>query len=158
MNTPSLSTTRTGTTTEQVYQIVIRTTPEQLWEAITSPSFTAQYFYGARIVATREHYDSRGPDGATWGDADVLEFDPPHRLVHGWRSLYDPELAVEPESRVTWQIDPRDGGLCLLTVTHDRLEGSPRTSRSVSGEGWTTVLSGLKSLLETGRPMRTAEA
>ena len=153
-----MSTTSTTGTTAQVYQIVIRTTPERLWEAITSPSFTTQYFHGARITVTPGHYDSRGPDGATWGDADVLEFDPPHRLVHGWRSLYDPDLAPEPASRVTWQIDARDGGLCLLTVTHDRLEGSPRTARSVSGEGWTTVLSGLKTLLETGRPMRPAEA
>ncbi|GAA1737606.1 SRPBCC domain-containing protein [Isoptericola hypogeus] len=152
-----MSTTDHDLATEQVYQIVIRTTPERLWEAITSPAFTTQYFHGARIDVTPERYTSRGPDGQSWGDDAVYEFDPPHRLVHGWRSLYDPDLADEPESRVTWQIEPRDGGLCLLTVTHDRLEGSPRTARGVSGEGWTTVLSGLKTLLETGSPMLPAD-
>jgi uncharacterized protein YndB with AHSA1/START domain len=88
-----------------------------------------------------------------WGDEAVLEFEPPHRLVHGWRSLYDPELAAEEPSRVTWEIDPHDGGYCSLTVTHDRLEGAPRTAASVSSAGWMMVLSGLKTLLETGKPL-----
>jgi len=73
--------------------------------------------------------------------------------VHGWRSLYHPELAEEPESRVTWEIEPQDGGVCKLTVVHDELEGAPKTARSVSGVGWMHVLSGLKTLLETGEPL-----
>ena len=80
----------------------------------------------------------------------MLEFDPPRRLVHGWQSLYDPELAEEEPSRVTWEIEPQDGGYCKLTVTHDKLEGAPKTAESVHGEGWMMVLSGLKTLLETG--------
>jgi uncharacterized protein YndB with AHSA1/START domain len=83
----------------------------------------------------------------------VLEFDPPRRLVHGWQSMYDPELAAEPVSRVTWEIEPRDDEVCLLTVIHDQLEGSPRTAASVYGVGWTGVISSLKSLLETGEPL-----
>jgi uncharacterized protein YndB with AHSA1/START domain len=83
----------------------------------------------------------------------MYEFDPPRRLVQGWRSLYDPELAEEDESRVTWEIEPQEGGYCLLTVTHDRLGGAPKTAKSVSGTGWMMVLSGLKTLLETGRPL-----
>jgi uncharacterized protein YndB with AHSA1/START domain len=137
----------------QVYQVFIRATPEAIWEAITQPEFTARYFHGARITITPEHYDSLSPDGDVWGDEDVLEFDPPRRLVHGWRSLYNPELAVEEPSRVTWEIEPQEGGFCLLTVTHDQLEGAPKTAASVSGPGWTMVLSGLKSLLETGQPL-----
>jgi uncharacterized protein YndB with AHSA1/START domain len=70
--------------------------------------------------------------------------------VHGWRSLYDPELAGEEPSRVTWEIEPQDGGYCRLTVTHDRLEGAPKTAETVFGEGWMLVLSSLKTLLETG--------
>ena len=140
-------------TTTQVYQIFIRSTPERIWEAITSPEVTAQYFHGARIHVTPDHYDSRSPDGDVWGDEEVMEFDPPRRLVHGWRSLYDPELAVEPASRVTWEIEPQDDGTCLLTVTHDRLEGSLGTAASVAGPGWMGVLSNLKTFLETGRPM-----
>jgi len=137
----------------QVYQVFIRATPEAIWDAITRPEFTSRYFHGARIAVTPEKYDSRSPDGEVWGDEEVLEFDPPRRLVHGWRSLYNPELAVEEPSRVAWDIEPQEGGFCLLTVTHDQLEGAPKTSASVHGPGWTMVLSGLKSLLETGQPL-----
>ena len=144
-------TTMTATTT-QVYQLFIRATPEQIWEAITTPEFTAQYFYGARIEVTGERYLSLGPDDSVWGDDQVLEFDPPRRLVHGWRSLYSPELAAEKASRVTWEIEPQDGGYCMLRVVHDQLEGAPMTAEAVSG-GWMMVLSGLKTLLETGKPL-----
>ena len=86
----------------QVYQLFIRATPEQIWEAIlTDAEFTAQYFYGARIEVTGERYLSLGPDDSVWGEDQVLEFDPPRRLVHGWRLLYSPELAAE---------EPRDLG------------------------------------------------
>jgi uncharacterized protein YndB with AHSA1/START domain len=83
----------------------------------------------------------------------VLEFDPPRRLVHEWRSLYDAELAAEETSRVTWEIQPHEDGYCRLTLTHDRLEGAPKTAASVAGTGWMFVLSGLKTLLETGEPL-----
>ncbi len=137
----------------QVYQVFIKATPEQIWEAITNPEFTGKYFYGARITVTSDHYHSLSPDGDVWGDDRVLEYDPPRRLVHGWRSLYNPELAAEEPSRVTWEIEEQDGGYSLLTVTHDQLEGAPKTAESVSGQGWMMVLSGLKTLLETGKPL-----
>jgi len=146
-----MSTTTAQTT--QVYSVFIRATPEQIWEAITTPEFTARYFHGARISVTHDHYSSLAPDGSVWGDSQTFEFDPPRRLVHGWRSLYDAEMAEEEESRVTWEIDPQDGGVCKLTVVHDRLEGAPKTAASVFGAGWMYVLSGLKTLLETGEPL-----
>ena len=146
-------TDRTDVEPTQIYQVFIRATPEQIWEAITTPEFTRRYFHGARITVTPERYRSLGPDDSVWGDAQVLEFDPPRRLSHGWDSLYSAELSQEPTSRVTWEIEPQDGGYCLLTVTHDRLEESPNTARSVSGTGWMMVLSGLKTLLETGEPL-----
>jgi hypothetical protein len=68
--------------------------------------------------------------------------------------MYDSEMAAEEESRVTWEIEPREDGICLLTVVHDRLEGAPKTAASVSGPGWMMVLSGLKTLLETGKPLQ----
>ena len=149
-----MTTTETTTVqTVQVYQVFIKATPEEIWEAITSPDWTARYFHGARITVTPEHYDSRGPDGAVWGDAATFEWDPPRRLSHGWQSMYDPDLVAEEESRVTWEIEGQDGGFSLLTVTHDKLEGAPKTAASVSGTGWTMVLSGLKTLLETGQPL-----
>ncbi len=146
--------TTTHTTTEQVHRIVIKATPQQIWDAITLPEFTRRYFDGAAITVTSDAYSSIGPNGDTWGDSSVLVFDPPRRLVHGWRSLYDPELATEAESRVTWEIEPSEDGTCLITVVYDRLEGAPRTAASVSGAGWMGVLSGLKTLLETGQPLR----
>ena len=145
-------TTATATTT-QVYQLFIKATPEAIWEAITTPEFTARYFYGARIEIGALRFHALGPNDEVWGDETVLEFDPPRRLVHGWRSLYDPELALEETSRVTWEIEPQDGGVTKLTVVHDQLEGAPKTAESVSGAGWMMVLSGLKTLLETGEPL-----
>ncbi len=139
--------TQTGAT--QVYEVTIRATPEQIWQAITTPEFTARYFHGARITVTPERYLSIGTDDSIWGDAAVLEFDPPRRLVHGWDSRYDATLAAEPTSRVTWEIVPAAEGLTRLTVTHDGLENSPKTAASVSGPGWTGVLTGLRSLLES---------
>jgi uncharacterized protein YndB with AHSA1/START domain len=136
----------------QVYQVFIKATPEAIWDAITKPEFTSRYFYGITIETTPE--ERRVYDGSELKNVtEVTEFEPPHRLVHGWSGYYDPEIAAEPASRVTWEIEPQDGGFTLLTVTHDQLEGSPKTAESVSGTGWMMVLSGVKTLLETGEPL-----
>lgn len=140
-------------TATQVYRIVIKATPQQIWDAITLPEFSRRYFHGAAITVTPERMTSFGPDGSSWGDSQVLEWDPPRRLAYGWQSAYDDEAGREPESRVTWEIESRDDGLCLLTVIHDRLENSPLTREGVSGAGWAGVLSALKTLLETGEPL-----
>jgi uncharacterized protein YndB with AHSA1/START domain len=140
-------------TTVQVYQLFIKATPEQIWEAIVDPELTSKYFYGSRITVTPEARVSTNPDGSeSWGESEVLEWDPPRKLVHGWVSAYDPELANESTSRVTWEIEPQDGGMSKLTLVHDQLEGAPKTAESVAG-GWMFVLSGLKTLLETGKPL-----
>ncbi len=144
--------TTTTVQTTQVYQVFIKASADEIWDAICKPEFTERYFYGARIENSPAGHRSLGPNDEVWGDAEVTEFDPPRKLVHGWRSLYDPELAAEEESRVTWEIEPQDGGVCLLTVVHDQLEGAPKTAASVAG-GWMMVLSGLKTLLETGEPL-----
>jgi uncharacterized protein YndB with AHSA1/START domain len=144
-------TTMTATAT-QVYSVFIKATPEQIWEAITNPEFTEKYFYASRVELANGRRRAFGPAGELWGDEAILEEDPPRRLVHGWRALYDPELAEEGTSRVTWEIDQQEGGVSRLTVTHDQLEGAPKTAESVAG-GWMYVLSGLKTLLETGEPL-----
>jgi len=140
-------------TTTQVYQVVIRATPQAVWDALVDPEQTRRYFHRALIEVVGDRIVSHRPDGALWTDGAILELDAPHRLVHEWRSLYDPVSAQEPASRVTWQIDDRGDGTVLLTAVHDHLDGSPHTASSVSGIGWTTVLSGLKTLLETGEPL-----
>jgi uncharacterized protein YndB with AHSA1/START domain len=138
----------------QVYQLFIKASPERIWEAITTPEFTAQYFHGGLIEAGPDRVLSHGPNGEVRRDDEVFEYDPPRRLVHAWQSLYDTELAAEEPSRVSWEIEPQDGGFSKLTVIHDRLEGAPKTAASVSGDGWMMVLSGLKTLLETGEPLQ----
>ena len=142
--------------TTQVYQLFIKASPERVWEAITKPELIVRYFYGAL-------FDSEPVAGGRWrawtldhsqelNDGEIYELDPPRRFVHGWKALYDPELAVEEESRVTWEIEPQEGGYSKLTVVHDRLEGAPKTAAGVAG-GWMLILSGLKTLVETGEPI-----
>jgi uncharacterized protein YndB with AHSA1/START domain len=136
--------------TTQVYSVFIRATPDQVWEAITKPDFTEQYFYGARIdIRDGRRFTSIGE--MEW-DEEVLEADPPRKLVHGFVAAYDPDMAAEDTSRVTWEIEPQDGGITKLTVVHDQLESAPKTAESVAG-GWMYILSGLKTLLETGKPL-----
>ena len=137
--------------TTQIYSVFILATPEQIWEAITKPEFTERYFHGA-AVAVRDGRRFTSIGNLAW-DEEVLEEDPPRRLVHRWVAGYSEELAAEEPSRVTWEIEPQDDRTTLLTVVHDQLEGAPKTAESVSGTGWTYVLSGLKTLLETGKPL-----
>jgi uncharacterized protein YndB with AHSA1/START domain len=135
-------TTLTAQTT-QVYSVFIRATPEQIWDAITKPEFTERYFHGVRVeVRDGRRYSALGE---TRWDEEVLEADPPHRLVHRWVSAYNEEMAAEEPSRVTWEIEPQEGGTTLLTVVHDQLEGAPKTAAGVSGTGWMFVLSNLKT-------------
>ena len=135
--------------TTQVYSIFIKASPEQIWEAITTPEFTQKYFFGSHVTVTSDEYHGLDAAGNALVTGPVFEYERPRRLVHGWRALYDPETAAEDESRVTWELEAREGGVTLLTVVHDRLEGAPKTAESVAG-GWSYVLSGLKSVLETG--------
>jgi uncharacterized protein YndB with AHSA1/START domain len=137
--------------TTQIYSVFILATPDQIWEAITKPEFTERYFHGA-TVAVRDGRRFTSIGDLAW-DEEVLEEDPPRRLVHRWVAGYSEELAAEEPSRVTWEIEPQEDGTTLLTVVHDQLEGAPKTAESVSGTGWTYVLSGLKTLLETGKPL-----
>jgi len=144
-------TTMTATTT-QVYQVFIKASPEVIWDAITKPEFTSKYFHGVTIDTTPD--ERRSYSGSELKTVqEVLEFEPPRRLVHSWISYYDPEMAAEEPSRVSWEIEPQEGDYSLLTVVHDQLEGAPKTAASVSGAGWMMVLSGLKTLLETGEPL-----
>ncbi len=140
----------------QVYSIFIRATAEQVWDAITKPEFTQKYFYGSRVESSfkpGEPYEGfSGDRSEKLVDGEVVEASPPSRLVTTWRALYDPETAKEPSSRVSWEIEPAGEGIVQLTVVHDGLEAAPKTAENVAG-GWSYILSGLKTVLETGRPL-----
>lgn len=148
-------TSTAATAGTQVFQMYINAPQHKVWEAITTPEIAAAYFRGARVEGSYQpgtKIRMASPDGTReWANYTVLEADPPRRLVHTWRSLYDPDMAAEPESRVTWEIEALVGGYCKLTLIHNQLDASPKTAASITG--WTYYLSSLKSVLETGNPL-----
>jgi uncharacterized protein YndB with AHSA1/START domain len=156
------------TTTTQVHRVWIKATPQAIWDAITRPEWTERYGYGGRAeydlraggayrhLASMEMRAAGSPEVAI--DGEVIEADPPRRLVQTWRMLMDEDMIKEGFTRITFEIDEQDAGVSRLTVTHD-LTGAPRLAAIVGGQmkdigaggGWAWALSDLKSLLETGR-------
>ena len=141
---------------EKVFEIYIRTTPERLWEAITDPELRSKYNFGTRVNSDwkagskleTSHPRAEGP----LGSGEILEVNPPRRLVHTMVALWSDEVKSEGESRVTWDIEQIADDSCRLTVTHDQLrEGA---NEELYG-GWPMILSGLKTLLETGEKLTT---
>ena len=162
-------TTMTETTVAtQAYQVYIKATQEAIWDAITKSEWTQQYGYGGRVdyelvdggayraYATEGMLAIGAPDVIIEGE--VLEADPPRRLVQTWNALFDPEIVAEAVTRLTWETEGAEGDVTKLTVTHE-LDGAPMTAALVGGAvpgaggGWPYVLSDLKTLLETGKPL-----
>jgi uncharacterized protein YndB with AHSA1/START domain len=141
-------------TMEKVFEIYIKTTPERLWEAITDPELRSKYNFGARAVSDwtpGSRYEMSHPGGGILGEGENLEVDPPRRLVQTMTALWSDDVKSEGASRITWEIEPI-GDSCRLTVTHDQLrEGA---NDELYG-GWPMILSGLKTLLETGEQLTT---
>ena len=137
-----------------VYVTFIRSTPEKIWEALTQPAFQRQYWFGMNI-------DSDFKAGASWklqfedgrvaDEGEVLESDPPRRLVISWRHRMRPELTAEGEARASFEIEPAEGSV-KLTVLHEIDRSDSKLIQAVSS-GWPSILSSLKSLLETGEPL-----
>jgi uncharacterized protein YndB with AHSA1/START domain len=146
--------TRLEHTMEKVYEIYIRTTPERLWEAITDPEIRSKYTFGARVESEWKpgsRVEMVAPGAGPLGEGEVLEVDPPNKLVHTLTALWSDEVKSEGSSRVTWEIVPV-GDSCCLTLTHDQLrEGA---NDQLYG-GWPMILSGLKTWLETGELLTT---
>ncbi len=140
---------------EKVFEIYIRTTPDRLWEAITDPDIRAKYNFGAACHSDwtpGSRLEMGSPlAGGLLGEGEVIEADPPRRLVHTMTALWSDEVKREGSSRVTWEIQPIEDS-CRLTVTHDQLrEGA---NDQIYG-GWPMILSGLKTWLETGQLLTT---
>ena len=158
--------TETAVTT-QVYRVYIKATPQAIWDAITKPEWNVRFGYPGRLeydlhpggtfraIAGAKEQAMGMPEALAEGE--VLEADPPRRLVQTWRFLFDPEMSAEGFTRLTWDIEEDDGGVTQLTMTHE-LENAPRTAAAVAsvahiyegGGGWALILSDLKTLLETG--------
>jgi uncharacterized protein YndB with AHSA1/START domain len=141
---------------EKVFEIYIRTTPERLWQAITDPALRARYNFGASVTsdwAPGSRYEMSARDGSVrLGEGEILEADPPRRLVQSMVALWSDDVKSEGTSRITWEIEPIADDSCRLTLTHDQLrEGA---NAELYG-GWPMILSGLKTLLETGETLTT---
>ena len=142
-------------TMEKVFEIYIKTTPERLWEAIVTPEQREKYNFGAGVwgeLKPGAKYTMSARNGTVMlGEGEILEVDPPRRLVQTMVALWSDDVKSEGPSRITWEIEPvRDS--CRLTVTHDRLrEGA---NDQLYG-GWPMILSGLKTWLETGELLTT---
>jgi uncharacterized protein YndB with AHSA1/START domain len=141
-------------TMEKVYEIYIKTTPERLWQAITDPDLREKYNFGARVLSdwTPGASIEMNSPGGLLGGGEVLEVDPPRKLVHTMTALWDDDVKAEGASRVTWEIEPIGDDSCQLVLTHDQLRDN--ANGQLYG-GWPMVLSGLKTLLETGEVLTT---
>jgi uncharacterized protein YndB with AHSA1/START domain len=136
------------------YVTYIRTTPEKLWQALTDPAFTRQYF-----CQTVQECDWKVgspwrnmiPDGRVGDSGHVLEIDPPRRLVLSWQNEFQPDLRAEGPSRLTYDLEPV-GTSVKLTLTHEMDKPKSKLIDAVS-QGWPHLMASLKSLLETGHPL-----
>jgi len=134
-----------------VYVTFIRTTPEQLWAALTSPDFMKKFWFGMHHETDWKAGSSWRlvfPDGRVADTGEIVEIDPPRRLVLKWRNEFRPELKSEGYSRCTVELEPLAGAV-KLTITHVMARAESKFIEAVSG-GWPRILSNLKSLLETG--------
>lgn len=139
------------------HTIRIETTLDRLWRSITDPDQTRRYWYGAlnRSAWTPgARWTSESDSGELFLDGEILEIDPPRRLVQTFHVVHEPNAAVESPSLMTCEIT-QVGDACVLRVTHEHL--GPATRAYVEG-GWEYILSGLKAVLETGQPQKVAAA
>ena len=154
MNDEQAYTVVGGRGTMTVFEIYIKTTPERLWEAITSEQMRKRYSFGVGTVSDwteGSEYRSSVPGVIDIASGENLEVDPPRRLVQSFTALWSEDVKREGTSQVTWEIEPV-GTSCRLTVIHDQL---PDGANSEVYGGWPMILSGLKTLLETGEDLDT---
>jgi uncharacterized protein YndB with AHSA1/START domain len=155
----------TDSTITQVYRVYIKASTQAVWDGITDPKWNDKYGYQAvseydlraggayRVLASEEMKSHGGPEVII--DGEVLESNPPTKLVQTWRALFTPEIAAEGFTRLTWELEEELPGLTKLTLTHE-LDNAPLTAQQTAGDipnaggGWSFILSDLKTLLETG--------
>ena len=153
MTSPDLATTTEAPPTH-VFSTFIRATPDAIWRALTESEFTTRYWYGSSIRsdwAVGSGYELRTANDQPAIAGEVLEADPPRRLVLTYKSPWD-GAPDEPPSRVSFEIDESGPGVAKLTVVHEAVPGSSTHIAEVAA-GWPFIIAGLKTLLETGEPL-----
>jgi DNA-binding transcriptional ArsR family regulator/uncharacterized protein YndB with AHSA1/START domain len=145
----------TAAPADKVFEIYIKTTPERLWEAITDDEQRRIYSFGVGVASDwtpGARIETFHPGaGVAIGEGEIIEVDPPRLLVHSFVALWSDEVRGEGASRVTWEIEQVEDS-CRLTLTHDQLR---EDANSELYGGWPMILSGLKTLLETGETLTT---
>ncbi len=166
-----MTSTENNTRTIQVYSVYIKATPQAIWDALTKPEWSEKYGYAGLVdVDLRPGGQFRMHANAGMkahpgvpdiiSDGEVIESDPPRKLVLTWHMVMTPDLAAEAFTHLTYEIEEGRGGVTKLTVTHD-LTGAPafaavtggKLASEGAGGGWSEILSGLKTLLETGQQL-----
>jgi len=162
--------TMTEVKTTQVYEVYIKASAQKVWDAITDPEWTKKYAYQSRqeveprVGGTFKAYATEQMRGFGLPeviiDGEVIEYDPPRKLVHTWHSYFSDDLIAEPPTRITYELSEA-GGFTRLTLVHE-LEGAPKHAEMVAsqwsegaGGGWSWILSDLKSVLETGKTLQS---
>ena len=139
---------------QHVFELYIRATPERVWQAITDPAMTQIYYFNSLVesdFAVGSPINYKQPDGSLDIEGEVLEADPPRKLVHSFSTRW--EANDDPPTTVTWEITPMGSETCLLSVVHGGFTSENATFESVKG-GWPMILSGLKTLVETGEKLK----
>jgi uncharacterized protein YndB with AHSA1/START domain len=164
-----MSTSDSTTVTTQVYRVYIAAPPEKIWEAITSAEWNGRYGYHMaseydRVAVGGRMTCAASPEMVGMGmpevilEGEILECDPPTKLVQTWHPHFTPEQTAEQASTLTYEIHAESDKLTRLTLTHDT-EGAPEVLSMITGAGgpiaeggggWSWVLSDLKTLLESG--------
>lgn len=140
--------------TSFAYVTYVRTTPEKLWRALIEPELTRQYWAGTWQESAWEKgapWRLMIPDGRVGDSGEVLEIEPPKRLVLSWRVDFNPDLRREGYSRVTYELEGQ-GDMVKLSFLHE-IDSPKSTLIEVMASGWPLLLASLKSLLETGQPL-----
>ncbi len=144
-------------TFDHVYSVFIKAAPDRVWRAITEGDETVRYYYGTRVASdwtAGSALTYAYPDGSLAADGIVVEVDLGRRIVMSFHPRWDPEMEAEGPVRMTWQVDPDEAGGSKLTVT-SVLRPNSKAAESFAG-GIVYIVSGLKTLIETGEPLTVA--
>jgi uncharacterized protein YndB with AHSA1/START domain len=139
------------------YDIYVRALAKKVWQGIVDGDMTRQYVYGTRLETKLEKgapYAYVGDGGFKAVDGEILDVAPEKKLVMSWNARWDDAVSNDPASRVTYELSEVGPNTTKLRVIHDRFEGRTATFAG-STEAWPLMLSSLKSILETGRPLVT---
>jgi uncharacterized protein YndB with AHSA1/START domain len=139
---------------DHVYSVYIKASPERVWRSITDGDETVRYYFGSRVTSDwtpGSPLTYAYPDGSTAADGMILEIEPGRRVVMSFHPRWDPGIDAEGPIRMSWEVEPAEAGGSKLTVTSGLIPGS-RSAEEFAG-GIVFIVSGLKTVIETGEPL-----